>query len=102
MLELVGLEDDENIGDRMRPDRRVAEAVDLDRELLAERAAHPFGDGTRLGRVVIDVGVIAQVPYGFRGLLDHLSFLPADLHRRAAFLHSDTGKSIQPTVTPPR
>src|SRR5205807_7385147 len=34
VFELVGLENDQNIGDRVRPDRRVAEAVDLDPELL--------------------------------------------------------------------
>ena len=48
VLELIGLKNDWNIGDRVRSDRRVAEAVDLDRELLAERGAHALGDGARL------------------------------------------------------
>jgi hypothetical protein len=38
LLELVGLENDKSIGDRVRSDRRVAEAVDLDPELFAERS----------------------------------------------------------------
>ena len=71
MLELVGLEDDQNIGDRVRPDRRVAEAVDLDRKLLLDCGAHSLGDGARLCRVVINVGVVAQVRDGLRGLLGH-------------------------------
>src|SRR5690242_15842090 len=40
MLELLGLENDQNIGVRMRSDRRVTEAVDLDRKLLADVCAH--------------------------------------------------------------
>ena len=77
MLELVGLENDQYIGDRVRPDRRVAEAVDLDRELLAERGAHSLGDGARLCRVVVDVGVIAQIRDGLLGILGHRAALPA-------------------------
>ena len=61
MLELVGLENDQNVGDRVRPDRRVAEGIDLDLEILPERRAHPFGNGACACRIVVDVGVIAQV-----------------------------------------
>ena len=48
MFELVGLENDQNVGDRVRPDRRITEAVDLDPELLVNRSAHSLGDGARL------------------------------------------------------
>ena len=77
MLKLVGLKNDQDIGDRVRPDRRVAEAVDLDREFLADPGAHLFGDGPRLCRVVIDVGMIAEVPDRLCRLLDHCAVLPA-------------------------
>src|SRR6202022_1632887 len=88
MLKLVGLENDQNIGDRVRPDGCVAEAVDLDRELLLDRGAHALGDGAGLRRVVIDVGVIAQIRDGLRGFLGHRTALPAGLQWYSASLHS--------------
>src|SRR6202040_2708676 len=84
----VGLENDQNVGDRARPDRRVAEAVDLDRKLLADRGAHSLGDGARPRRVVINVGAIAQIRDGLRGFLGHRTALPAGLQWYSASLHS--------------
>src|SRR5437879_3340889 len=71
MIELVGLEDEQDIGDRVRPARLVAKPVILDPELLLGRRAHPLGNAAGLRRIVIDVRVVAQVPYRFRGLLSH-------------------------------
>jgi len=59
MLELIGLENDQGIADRVRSARRITEFFDLDIELLADRGTHPLGARTRLG-VVIDVGMIAE------------------------------------------
>src|SRR5438034_4794784 len=71
MLELFGLEDDQDVGDRVRPDRPVAETVDLDAEFLIDRGAHPFGDRAGLFRVVIDVRVITQVLHTLPGRIAH-------------------------------
>src|SRR4029077_13445127 len=102
MLELIGLEDDQGIADRVRSARRITELFDFDIELLADRGAHALGDGAGLRRVIIDVGVIAQIRDGLRGLLGHRTALPAGWRRYAASWHSDTRKSIQPSgLTPP-
>ena len=53
MLELVRFENDERIADRMRPARSIAELLDFDRELFAERGAYALGDGARFCHVVI-------------------------------------------------
>ena len=57
MFELVGLENDQNVGDRVRPDRRIAEAVDLDpgtsrqsQRTLARRRRASFSGRSRCGR----------------------------------------------------
>jgi hypothetical protein len=59
LRELVGCENDQHVGARVRPARRVAEGLDLDLALRPERRAHPFGHCTGAGRIVVDVGVIA-------------------------------------------
>jgi hypothetical protein len=45
----------------VRPDRLVAKPVVLHRKFLFDCRAHPFGDASGLCRLVVDVGVIAQV-----------------------------------------
>src|SRR6266851_8493826 len=40
MLELVGLEDDQDIGNRVRPARLVTKTVDLESEFLVDRGTH--------------------------------------------------------------
>ena len=65
LRELVGLENDQHVGARVRPARRVAEGLDLDLALRPERRAHPFGNGAGAGRIVVDVGVMAQVMTDF-------------------------------------
>src|SRR5215471_3161470 len=65
LRELVGREKDQHVGDRVRPHRCVAEGLDLDLAMRPERRAHPFGNGACACRLVVDVGVIAQVMDGF-------------------------------------
>jgi hypothetical protein len=77
MRELVGLEQDQNISDWVRPARRVAEGLDLDLAMRPECRAHPFGNGACACRIVVDVGVIAQVMDGFGSFLGHRASLPA-------------------------
>src|SRR5437899_12270461 len=56
-----------SVGDRMRPDRLVAEAAELDRELLPDNGAQALSARTRLLRIVVDMGVIAPVRDGIGG-----------------------------------
>ena len=65
MLELVGLENKQHIGARVRPDRRVAEGIDLDLKIRLKPGAHPFSHRACACWIVVDVGVIAQVIDGF-------------------------------------
>ena len=50
LRELVGLKNDQHVGARVRPARRVAEGLDLDLALRPERRAHP-GNGAGAGRI---------------------------------------------------
>ena len=59
LRELLGRENDQNIGDRVRSDRRVAEALDLDPELLAERGAYALG-----AAVPIEIDGFRDTPVG--------------------------------------
>jgi hypothetical protein len=70
----------------VRPARRISEFLDFHIELLAECRAHALGDGARLYRIVIDMGMIAEVLDGVRGLLQ----------RYRASSHSDAHKSMYP------
>ena len=44
ILELLGLEDDVELRDRVRPDRLVAEAAVFDSEFAADRLPQPLGN----------------------------------------------------------
>src|SRR6266851_3238774 len=87
MLELIGLEDDQDIGNRVRSARLVTKTVDLDSEFLVDRGTHSLGDTARLLRVVIDVRVIAQVSDGICGSLGHRARSLLSSRWHAAFLH---------------
>src|SRR5437867_113666 len=52
----------------MRPDRLVAEAAELDLELLSDDGAQPLGGRTRLFGIVVDMRVIAPVRDGITGV----------------------------------
>jgi hypothetical protein len=45
--------------------------------MLPECRAHPFGNGACACRIVVDVGVIAQVIDGFCRVLGYRASLPA-------------------------
>jgi hypothetical protein len=57
-LELLSLEDDVELRDRVRADRLVAEGSGLDSELADDRVTQPLGERPG-GGVVINMGVIA-------------------------------------------
>ena len=99
MLELVRLEYDERVADRVRSARHVAELFDLDWELLAEGGAHLLGDGARFGHIVIDMSVIAQIGDGLRGLLGHRAHSLQVFHDIVAFSHGDACESMSPANT---
>jgi hypothetical protein len=63
-LKLFGPKDDLGVGDRMRTDRLVAEATELDIETASDDGAQPLGCRACLFQIVVNVRMVAAVRAG--------------------------------------
>src|SRR3989442_14803012 len=67
-MNLIGLEVDVRVGDRMRSNGSVADPAKLDLELLPDDGTQPLGGRTRPGRIIVDMRVIAPIRDGVGGV----------------------------------
>src|SRR5437867_9925061 len=77
----------------MRPDRLVAEAAELDLELLSDDGAQPLGGRTRLFGIVVDMRVIAPVRDGIAGV-GHRALLAGDVPLVCTNRHISRDRSV--------
>src|SRR2546422_2933489 len=78
----------------MRPDRLVAEAAELNPELLSDDGAEPLGGRTRLFRIVVDMRVIAPVRDGIGGV-GHRALLAGDVPLVCTTRHISRDRSVR-------